>query len=357
MYKPPDIQIVRRDIEEILKADLPWKSLSEKNILVTGAAGMLAAYVVDTLLALPEICGCKPPALTLLVRNKEKAEKRFQSYLKNPNFQIRTDDICSRLNPVDFPQVDVIIHAASIPRPDREIPVEVMAPNILGTWNLLEFARKQPNFKQFIYFSSGIVNGENIKSDVPITEDMYFSSSCTSPAACYSESKRAAETICLSFMRQYGAPVKILRYFGSYGPGMDLYNDPRAFTSFIKNAVHGEDIVMLSTGAETRFWCYITDATDAFFRVFFSNAYGEAWNVANDEAGCTIREFAQVACEEAPQKISIKLEQNKTPAGYSPFKSEQITIPDISKLRKIGFSPRITVREGLRRTIQAHSKQ
>ncbi|OPY91259.1 MAG: dTDP-glucose 4,6-dehydratase [Syntrophus sp. PtaU1.Bin208] len=357
MYKPPNPEEVRADIEEILRTDLPWKSLSGKRVLVTGASGMLAAYVVETLLLLPEYYDCVPPVVTALVRNRDKAEQRFSRYLNNPNFKISSEDICRGLEAGDFPGIGVIIHGASIPRPDGKSPVDVMAPNVLGTWNLLNLARELPDFEQFLYFSSGIVNGENIKSDLPISEDMFFSSSCTSPTACYTESKRAGEAICLAFMRQYGIPVKLLRYFGSYGPGMDLYNDQRAFASFVKNAVNGEDIVLLSSGEETRFWCYITDATEAFFRVFFSSVCGEAWNIANNEGGCTIQEFARTACDLSPNgKSSVRIDPGKIPSGYTPFQSQQITVPDITKLRNMGFMPKIPVREGLRRTIKAYLK-
>jgi len=358
MYVPPNPRIIREDIKEIMKADIPWKSLSGKNILVTGGSGMVAAYIVETLLLLSEYVECAPPRVTVLVRNRDKAEKRFAGYLDCPNFKVRTGDICKGLERSVFSGTQVIIHAASIPRPDSKVPVDVMAPNIIGTWNLLELARTLSDFEQFIYFSSGIVNGENIKSDIPISEDMYFASSCTNPAACYSEAKRAGETICLSFMRQYGVPVKVLRYFGCYGPGMDLDNDPRAFTSFIRSAVCEEDIVLHSSGEETRFWCYLTDATDAFFRVFFSPKHGEVWNIANDDAGCTIRELAQIVCELSPEKkISLRYDSNSVPAGYAPFKSPHLTIPDTRKLRALGYLPKISIREGLRRTIEAYCNQ
>lgn len=357
MYDPPNPRIVRTDIEEILRQRLQWQSLSGKQILVTGASGMLASYVVDTLLYLPRYVPCVPPKVTALVRNQKKAELRFAGHLDNPQFKLVADDICRELDVSVFSEIQVIIHAASIPRPDGKHPVAVMAPNILGTWHLLELARNLPNFEQFLYFSSGIVNGENIKSDIPISEEMFFPSSCTSPGACYSESKRAGETICLAFMNQYGIPVKILRYFGSYGPGMDLYNDPRAFTSFVKNAVCGEDIVLHSTGEETRFWCYITDATEAFFRIFFDSSYGEAWNIANNEAGCTILELAQTAGRLAPSKaVAVRIAQGNVPSGYTPFKSQKVTVPDITKLRSTGFVPRISIREGLQRTINAYRK-
>ncbi|MBN3033548.1 MAG: NAD-dependent epimerase/dehydratase family protein [Candidatus Saganbacteria bacterium] len=352
---PPNPEIIRQDIREILRADLPWKSLSGKDFLITGGSGMLASYIIELLLLLPEYVECLPPQVTALVRNREKAGKRFAAYLNSPNFKLRTDDICRDLTGTVDPGTRVIIHAASIPRPDSEVPVEVMAPNVLGTWNLLELARALPDLERFVYFSSGIVNGESIKSDVPISEDMYFASSCTGPAACYSEAKRAGETICLSFMRQYGVPVNLIRWFGCYGPGLDLHNDPRAFTSFVKSAVSGEDIVLHSTGAETRFWCYATDAIDGFFRVFFDPRCGEAWNVANDQAGCTIRELAEMARELSPRKkISVQYDANSAPAGYKPFKSPHITVPDTRKLRALGYAPKISVREGLQRTIKAY---
>ena len=356
MYKSPNTQNIKTDIEEIIKTKLPWESLSGKKILVTGASGMLAAYIVETLLLLPEFFKCNSPNVFALVRNKNKAEKRFSKYLHNPNFKLQTDDICKNIEPTDFAGTEIIIHAASISRPDGKIPVDVMAPNVIGTWNLLELARELKTIEQFIYFSSGIVNGENIKSDVPITEDMFFPSSCTSSTACYTESKRAGESICLSFMKQYGIPVKMLRYFGSYGPGMDLYNDPRAFISFVKNSVIGENIVLHSAGEETRFWCYITDAIEAFFRVSFCSNFGEAWNIANNEAGCTILELAQIAGELAPEKkTTVQFNSGKIPSGYTPFKSQQITVPDITKLRNLGFTPKISIREGLRRTINAYT--
>ncbi len=357
MYVPPNPKIIREDISEVLKADLPWESLSGKNVLVAGGSGMLAAYIVELLLLLPEYVKCDPPQVTVLVRNKDKAEKRFADYLKNPSFKIRTDDICKKLEDPVFCDTQVIIHAASIPRPDSKVPVDVMAPNIIGTWNLLELARTLPDFEQFIYFSSGIVNGDSIKSDVPISEDMYFASSCTSPTACYSEAKRAGETISLSFMRQYGVPVKVIRYFGCYGPGMDLHNDPRAFTSFIKNAVYEQEIVLRSAGEETRFWCYATDATDAFFRVFFSPKYGEVWNIANEDGGCLIRELAQTACELSPGKnISLRFDISNVPAGHVSFKSPHVTVPDTRKIRSLGYSPKISIREGLQRSINAYYK-
>lgn len=355
MYLPPDFKVIKSDVEEIFKAKLPWKSLAQKNILITGASGMLAAYLVDVLMLLPEYFNCSSPKVEVLIKNREKAEKRFAPYLDKPNFSIKTDDICGNFDFEKFKHNQIIIHAASISRPDSKRPVEVMAPNIIGTWRLLEMAREIKGFEQFIFFSSGIVNGENIKSDVPITEEMYFGSSCTGPGACYSEAKRAGETICLSFMKQSNVPVKIIRYFGSYGPGMDLHNDPRAFTSFVKNAVTGEDITLFSTGEDTRFWCYITDATDGFFRVFFDSRLGEVWNIANEDAGCMIREFAEMVCEVSPADISLKFDSSKVPAGYIPYKSQQITVPSSAKLRGIGYSPKISIKEGLQRTISAYT--
>jgi len=355
MYEPPDPSATRADAGEILKADLPWESLSGKKVLITGGAGMLAAYITETLLFLPERRGVQPLDLTVLVRSEDKARRRFASHLDRPNFHLRTDDICQVPAKQAFLGTSVIIHAASTPRPDTVVPTDVLAPNILGTWNLLRLARDLSGFERFVYFSSGIVNGESIESEAPISEDMYFGSSCTSPGACYSEGKRAGEAICLAFMRQFGVPVDLLRCFGCYGPGLDLRNDPRAFASFIRDALWSDTISMQSAGEETRFWCYATDAIDGFFRILLNPRRGEAWNIANDDAGCTIRELAEMARELSPREgMSIRHTKDLAPAGYSPFKSPRVTVPDTRKLRTLGYCPKISVREGLRRTMVAY---
>ena len=121
MYETPNHQKIRDDIEEILKTELPWESLSGKKIMVTGAAGMLPAYIVDILLLLPEYLKCTPPLVNALVRNRDKAEKRFSSYLNNPNFKLSTDNICKNIDSYRF---GPIIAEITSPAPGVGIAIE-----------------------------------------------------------------------------------------------------------------------------------------------------------------------------------------------------------------------------------------
>jgi UDP-glucuronate decarboxylase len=354
-YRPPNYEIISTDIDEVLGHDMAWDTLSGKTIAVLGATSMVAGYIVDALMMLKQLRGIELAGVIVAVRNTAKAEARFARYLKNDMFSIVQVDVSRDIDAVLFTGVNIMIHAASIARPDRQHPVDVMAPNILGTWNLLNIARELPDFEQFIYFSSGIVNGENIKSKAPVSEEMYFPTSCLSPTSCYTESKRAGESIAKAFMDQYGVPVKMIRHFGTYGPGMDLNNDPRAFTSFVKSVVNGEDIVLHSTGEETRFWCYISDATEVFFRVLFASEFGGAWNIANDEAGSTIYEFADAVTRQDTKGVAkVTFNPGSVPEGYTPFKSDEITVPDVSKVRALGFAPKVGIDEGLKRTVGSY---
>ena len=356
-YRVPDRDIIAKDVEAVAACDLPWERLAGKTIAVVGATSMLAGHIVDALLALTRLRGAGPAKVIAAARNMDKASARFAHHADDPALEIVPVDAAADIDPETFRGVHIMVHAASIARPDRQHPLDVMAPNLLGTWRLLDIARNLPGFEQFVYFSSGIANGENIKSKVPITEEMYFPTSCLSPTSCYTESKRAGESIAKAFMDQYGVPVKIIRHFGTYGPGMDLDNDPRAFTSFVKRVVDGQDIVLHSTGEETRFWCYIADATEAFFRVLFADEFGGAWNVANDRAGSTIYEFAEAVTRQDPRgKSRVTFNPGSVPEGYTPFKSDEITVPDIGKLRGIGFDPSVGIDEGLRRTVRAYAK-
>ena len=356
-YRVPDRDIIAKDIETVAACDLPWERLTGKTVAIVGATSMLASHIVDALLGLKRLRGTGPAKVIAAARNLDKANARFAHHGDDPALEIVPVDVATDIDPSIFSGARIMVHAASIARPDRQRPLDVMAPNLLGTWRLLDIARNLPGFEQFVYFSSGIANGENIKSKVPITEEMYFPTSCLSPTSCYTESKRAGESIAKAFMDQYGVPVKIIRHFGTYGPGMDLDNDPRAFTSFVRCAVDGQDIVLHSTGEETRFWCYIADATEAFFRVLFADEFGTAWNVANDRAGSTIYEFAEAVTRQDPRgKSRVTFNPGSVPEGYTPFKSDEITVPDIGKLRGIGFDPSVGIDEGLRRTVRAYAK-
>lgn len=119
---------------------------------------------------------------------------------------------------------------------------------------------------------------------------------------CYSENKRMAETMCKAFYVQYGVPTKIAMIAHTYAPTMDIENDPRVFSSFVKNVVQGQNIVMKSNGLGKRCFCYITDAVVGYFTVLLKGQEGEAYNVCNTSQNISIRELADCLAALYPER-------------------------------------------------------
>ena len=344
--------VIDDDVQSVLSEQLPWSALSGKTVCVTGANGMLAAYLVETLLALSGRLD-RPVRVVALVRNVDKCKERFARWSGCPYLVVKEWNFEDA--DIGVPDCNIMIHAASIPRPDSKRPVDVAGPNVVGTWNLLRYCHKAcRQFDQFLFFSSCAVYGDDFADDDPVSEGMSFAVDQMLPTSCYAESKRMGENLCVSFMRQYGVAVKVLRYAHTYGPGMDLNNDPRSFISFLNSMIAGEDIVLLSKGDMSRYFCYISDATNAFFRVLLCGSAGEAYNVANERGRVTIYELALLMAR-LFGRSATSVRRNAADAsvdvgGYAP---QRYTMrPDVTKLKNLGFEPRISVEEGFRRSIE-----
>ena len=142
--------IIKEDVSKIIANFNYWNSFKNKTVLISGANGFLPAYLTETFLALDHSYNTKVIAL---VRNKQKAEKRFSHLLKNPNLIIIEHDVCNEFNYTE--KIDFIIHAASQASPKyyKTDPVGTLNANVLGTINLIKLAQKN-NVESFLYFSS-----------------------------------------------------------------------------------------------------------------------------------------------------------------------------------------------------------
>ena len=243
-------KIIQEDLKNIISSEIPWGELEGKNILITGANGFLPAYMVETILYLNDIIFKKKVKVIALVRNIEKAQERFARHINRDDLSFLVQDVC---DPINYNgKLDYIVHAASQASPKYygADPVGTLSANVLGTINLLKIASKNP-IKAFLYFSSSEVYG-NVEADKnPIKEDGYGYLDPINIRSCYAESKRMGENICISWEHQYGIPVKIVRPFHIYGPGMSL-DDGRVYADFVSNIVNNNDIIMKSDGKAIR---------------------------------------------------------------------------------------------------------
>lgn len=340
--------VIEEDLRCIVALDLPWSEFSGKTIFVAGAAGFLPAYMVETLCFLNETAGTSCSVIAL-VRNRDKAEVRFGHLLQRADFRLHVQDVTSPIEvagPIDF-----LIHAASQASPKYfgRDPAGTLLANTVGTYNLLELARKRE--AAFLFFSSGEVYGKPIKNG-PVSENDYGTLDPTDIRSCYGESKRLGETMCVAWHHQYGVPTKIVRISHTYGPGMDL-EDGRVFADFVANIVRREDIALKSDGSARRPFCYLADATAAFFTVLLRGKNGQAYNVANEECEISVGELARLLVQLFPErKLSVKFTGAAPPSGYVPAVI-QGGLPDTTKLGKLGWRPVIGLEEGFRRTVRS----
>jgi UDP-glucuronate decarboxylase len=340
--------IIREDVDLILESFKDWDRFRNKKVLISGANGFLPAYLVETFLGLDKAYNT---SVIALVRNREKAEKRFSHLLSNPNLKIVVQDVSVEFDLDD--KIDFIIHAASQASPKYFgiDPVGTLNANVLGTINLVKLAKKN-NVESFLFFSSGEVYGEVKAEQIPIKEDTFGYLNCANVRACYGESKRMGENICVSYHAQYGVPAKIVRPFHTYGPGM-LLDDGRVFADLVSNIVNKQDIVLKSDGSAIRPFCYLRDATLGFLTVLTRGENGQAYNVGNPEEEHSILELANILVGLYPE-LNLKVTANKPLTDANYLKSPIVrNSPNIDKIKRLNWAPKVTVQEGFSRTISS----
>jgi nucleoside-diphosphate-sugar epimerase len=344
-------KIILEDLEQIISANLNWSAFSGKTVLITGANGFLPAYMVETLLALEHRGIINNIMVLALVRNIEKARNRFKDYLNNKSLEFIVQDVCDPLN-IDS-KIDFIIHAASQASPKYygTDPVGTLSANTLGTINMMKLAQKN-SIISFLYFSSSEVYGIVDESKIPTAETDYGYLDPASVRSCYAESKRMGETICVSWLHQFGIPAKIIRPFHTYGPCMAL-DDGRVYADFIADIVLNRDIVMKSDGLAMRAFCYLSDATVASFMILLNGKNGEAYNVGNPGCEISIIQLAQRLVNLFPEKkLKVVVKENQN-SGY--LKSKVLrNCPDISKIKLLGWTPAVNIDEGFHRTVVSY---
>ena len=345
-------KIIKEDINYIIN-NIDYKKLSNKTVLITGASGMLALYMIFTLLILNKTKKLNIK-IVAIARDRKKFYKKLGSYDYNEIIFIEKDIINIDENIVNNIKIDYIIHTASPSRSDLFLskPLNVIYPNVLSTKILLDIA-KNNNVESFLLFSTCDIYGKVYNGY--FSENIYGSIDPLDLRSVYGESKRMAETLCKAYYSQYNVPIKIARIAHTYGPTMDIYSDTRVFSEFVKNIINDQDIVMKSDGIAKRAFCYIADATLAFFKILLDGNNGEAYNVANNNAVISIRDLANLLINLYPNKqLKLIIEnQNKNYLNNKNIDSLTNLFIDTQKLESLKWKANYNVEIGFKRTIEA----
>ena len=242
--------------------------------------------------------------------------------------------------------LDMVVNLASrASRREWETePVTVASSNSVGTHNLIEIARR--NKAKFVFASSSEIYGD--PEVVPTPETYVGRVNSMGPRSPYVESKRFGETLVNSYVRQYGLDGIVLRLFNSFGPRMragDLYG--RVADRFVHQALRGAPLTVYGDGKQTRAFTYVSDTVDGILGVIKRGASGEAYNIGSD-IETPIIELANLVIEISGSKSTLEFRP-------LPQDDSRRRAADISKIKEIGWSPKVGVKEGLRRMIEQSS--
>ena len=352
--------VVRQDLNYIcgsLKDELG--GMEGGRVFISGGAGFLGYYLVQTLLHWNSNASGKPISVVVF-DNFIRGVPEWLGKLagKDKALTVVQHDITTPL-PDDAGSFTHFIHAASIASPAyyRKHPIETMDANVQGLRLLLDRARTQKErgeaLNGFLFFSSSEVYGDPVPDRIPTPETYWGNVSCTGPRACYDESKRYGETLCVNFCRQYELPIKVARPFNNYGPGLKL-TDRRVIPDFVTNLLGGNDLVLLSDGSPTRTFCYVADAIVGYYKILTKGKPGEAYNIGTESPEISMMQLAELLRDIAAEVLGYKgqvIRRSSTDREYL-TDNPQRRCPSIAKARsELGFTPQIEIDEGLRRTL------
>lgn len=355
-----------KSAREVVDADLgticgdlreEFAAMAGGRLLIVGGAGFLGYYLVQAALAANRTLAT--PIRVTVWDNYARGVPAWLADLDgDPNLERVRHDVTAPL-PADMPDFDWIVHAGSIASPTfyRQFPIETMDANVGGLRRLLDRAREQSErgrpVSGFLFFSSSEIYGDPTPDAIPTPETYRGLVSCTGPRACYDESKRYGETLCVNFAQQHGVPVKMARPFNNIGPGLKI-TDRRVLPDFARDVLAGRDIVMLSDGGPKRTFCYVADAVTGYYKILVRGHAGEPYNIGVESPEISVAELADRVAALARELFGYrgKVVRRASADGDYLVDNPARRCPVIAKARAhLGYEPRIAIDEALRRSL------
>jgi len=359
-------------LQELLEKDLTqvsaalrdeFRAMEGANLLITGGGGFLGYYLVQSVLFWNQRQGGGRPIHVTVVDNYRRGVPDWLLGLRGDGNLTLLEHDASLPLPPGQREFQYIVHAAGIASPTyyRQHPIETMDTNINGLRHLLDYARSRVGspdpVRGFLFYSSSEIYGDPLPGNIPTPEDYRGNVSCTGPRACYDESKRYGETLCVNFARQHGLPVTVARPFNNYGPGLKI-TDRRVIPDFARDVLAGRDIIMLSDGAPKRTFCYVADAVAGYYKVLVKGRPGESYNIGVEAPEISMLELAERITELAHRLFAYRgrvVREESTEKEYL-VDNPNRRCPVITKARtELGYDPVVDLQEGLRRSLVWYS--
>ena len=328
--------------KEIEAFDFDLSQLEVKSLMISGATGMIASYLIDCIMAKGIDC-----RIIALGRNAEKARARFGEYFDRENFAFCACDINKSIEINE--KADYIIHAASNTHPlaYSTDPIGTITTNVIGLQNLLDYACEHNN-KRFVFLSSVEIYGVNRGDVESFTEDYCGYINSNTLRAGYPESKRVGEALCQAYIKQKGMDIVIPRLSRVFGSTL-LKTDTKALSQFIHKAIAGENIVLKSAGTQFYSYLYVEDIVTGILTCMFNGKNGEAYNVADETCNITLKNLAETIADIAGTKVVYEIPDETEKAGYS---TATKAILSSEKIKSLGWKAKYDIKQGIDKTLQ-----
>ena len=305
-------------------------------ILITGGAGFIGSNLTKYLL--------NQGHEIIVVDNFFSGQKEnIKEFLNNPKFKLIIQDI---RQPLKLSGIDRIYHLAALASPDHYLfdPVATLETNVLGTKNILDLALK--NKARILFTSTSEIYGD--PEIHPQREDYLGNVNPLGRRSCYDEGKRAAETLCMDYHREYKVDIRIVRLFNIYGPKMSM-NDGRVISNFIVQGLNKEKLTIYGDGSHTRSFMYIDDLLPALIKIMNQDEDLGPINLGNPEE-VSILKLAQSISSLMNLSVNFNFIKEDLHAGR--LDDPKMRCPDICRAQSlIDWQPQISLQEGLKKTI------
>lgn len=310
--------------------DLPWEALDHTTVAITGGTGLIGSQLVRVVLSRNDYFN-SGISLVLPVRNQNKAVSIF-----GDRSEIEYVDWILGV-PLFLPRkCDYFIHAAceTSSKSFLESPVETLFSTIDGAKHTLR-AALDSSVKKYLFLSTmevyGEVSGVVAEKDLGKLDPMIVRNS-------YPEAKCLAECLCASYASEFDLETVVLRLAQTFGQGVSR-NDSRVFAEFGRHAVAGEDIVLYSDGTKKNMYLSIDDAIAAILFALVKGESGNAYNAANEETYCSIKEMATLVLNGFGNKDAVVRRETNQEREASFRKSADLAL-DCSKIKALGWEAR-----------------
>ena len=327
------------------------------NVLITGGAGFIGSAVVRYILGHTDFNVINIDKLTY-AGNLES----LPGVSSNSRYSFEQTDICDEAAIAKvFAQYQptVVMHLAAESHVDRSItgPGEFIQTNIIGTYNMLEQARRYyenltgPSKQAFRFHH---ISTDEVYGDLEGTDDLFTEATAYAPSSPYSASKASSDHLVRAWGRTYGLPIIITNCSNNYGP----YHFPeKLIPHIILNALQGKPLPVYGDGSQIRDWLYVEDHARALVKVVTEGNVGETYNIGghNEKKNIQVVEIICELLEElAPQKPSgVSLYRDLIEfVADRPGHDTRYAI-DASKMQsELGWIPEESFETGIRKTVE-----